>query len=394
MTSLSKRAQDLAGLGGAKWALHFAAQRRIAAGEDIIKLSIGEPEVAPPAELAGATVAALNAGKVGYTNGAGTFELRQVLADRYAKRTQRDISSDQVLITSGTQNALYLAFQTLVGPGDEVLVTDPLYATYEGVVRASGATPIFVPLRPEKNFHLQAEDLAEKITPKTKALLLNSPHNPTGSVLSGQEIAAIGALAKQHDFWIVSDEVYEELVFDGVSFASAFDQADLADRTVAVASMSKSHAAAGYRAGWLVGPEEFCKAALPITETEIFGTPPFIQVAATEVLSRGPSTVAPLMRANYARRAQMVFDALDGVSGLKVMTPEAGMFVLLDARERGQTSMEFGTQLLEEMGIAVMPGSSFGQALEGFVRVSLTVEDEVLRIALSRIRSDLANFRS
>lgn len=389
MSSYSKRAQDLSTLGGAKWALHFAAKEKIAAGKDVILLSIGEPEVSPPVELAAATIAALNAGHVGYTNGPGTLALRQVLAGRYCRRTGREISPDQILITSGTQNALYLAFQTLAGPGDEVLVTDPLYATYEAVVRASGATPVFVPLKPEKNFHLQPEDVAAKITPRTKALLLNSPHNPTGAVLRRSEIAALGILARQHDFWIVSDEVYEELVFDDTPFASAFDQADLADRTLVVSSLSKSHAAAGYRAGWLVGPEDFCQAALPITETEIFGTPPFIQMAVTQVLQAGPSTVAPIMRATYARRAQRVHAALDGVGGLKVMRPEAGMFVLLDARQRGQTSMEFGTQLLDQAGIAVMPGSSFGKALEGFVRLSLTVEDAVLSAALDGIVSVL-----
>ena len=387
MTLFSKRAQDLAGLGGSKWTLYFRGKAKIAAGEDIVSLSIGEPEVAPPPELAAGVVAALQAGSVGYTIGRGTLALRQVLADRYSQRAGRDVSPDQVLITSGTQNALYLVLQTLAGPGDEVLVTDPSYATYEGLVKASGATPVFVPLRPEANFHLQCDDLAAKITPKTKALLLNSPQNPTGAVLNAAEIAAIGQLAKRHDFWIISDEVYEELVFDGFRFASAFDQADLAARTVVVASLSKSHAAAGYRAGWLLGTEAFCQAALPITETELFGTPPFIQAAAARVLAQGPSSVAPSMRANYARRARQVFDALDGHGGLKVTKPEAGMFVLLDVRARGQTSLEFATQLLEEAGVAVMPGSSFGAALEGFVRVSLTVDDAALEKALNNILS-------
>lgn len=385
VSKFSQKAEALSGLGGAKWALHFAAKTKLAAGEDVITLSIGEPEIAPPSELAEATKQALDQGLVGYTNGAGTLALREVLAARYSRRSGRVIVPEQVLSVSGTQNALYLALQTLAGPGDEVLVTDPLYATYEGVVRASGATPVFVPLRPEHNFHLQADDLAEKISSKTKLLLLNSPHNPTGAVLSAHEIRAIGDLAKAHDFWIVSDEVYEELVFDGVPFASAFDQVDLADRIVAVASISKSHAAAGYRAGWLVGPQAFYQAALPITETEIFGTPPFIQASTTQLLAQGPSSVAPLMRANYARRAARVYERFEGQGGLRVMRPEAGTFVLLDARARGQSSMEFGTQLLEQAGVAVMPGSSFGEALEGFVRVSLTVEDEVLDRALDRI---------
>ena len=385
----SDRAQALAGLGGAKWELHFAAQAKVAAGEDILALSIGEPEVPPPALMAEAAKAALDRGRIGYTNGPGEPELRQRLAARYTRRTGRSFETDQILVTSGTQNALYLALQTLAGPGDEVLVTDPLYATYEGLVRASGATPVFVPLHPDRQFHLATADVVAAITPRTVALLLNSPHNPTGAVLSAAEIAAIGALATQHDFWLISDEVYEELVFDGVAFASALDDPALADRTVAVASLSKSHAAAGYRAGWLVGPSDFCAAALPLTETELFGLPPFIQDAAAAVLAQGPSTIAPTMRANYARRARLVHDGLDGVGGLRVMRPAAGMFALVDVRGRQQTGLEFGQHLFDAAGVAVMPGDSFGSVLAGFIRVSLTVEDTQLQQALDRIRSVL-----
>ena len=385
MPSFSHRSQSLASLGGAKWNFYFKAKQRMAAGEDIISLTIGEPEVPPQPELAAALKASLDSGRVGYTNGTGVEAYREVLAARYTRRTGRDIAMGQVLVTEGTQNALFIALQTIAGPGDEVLVTDPLYATYEGVVRAAGADPVFVGLRPEMKFHLQAADLAAKVTPRTKAILLNSPQNPTGAVLSAGEVAAIGAVAKAHDLWIISDEVYEELVFDGVTFASAFDQADLADRTVSLSSLSKSHAAAGYRAGWLVSSLEFVKAATPIAETSVFGSPPFIQDAAAQVVALGPSAVAREMRQNYARRAHRMAEALDAKGGLRVHVPEAGMFVLLDARGRGQTSDQFATQLLDQAGIAVMPGTSFGAALDGFVRVSLTVSDAVLEQAIARI---------
>ena len=277
MPDFSDRTRHLSNLGGAKWAFYFKAKQRIAAGEDLISLTIGQPEVAPPAELAAGVRASLAAGHVGYTNGSGLLDYRQVLANRYERRTGRGISPDQILVTAGTQNALYLAMQTAVNPGDEVIVSDPLYATYEGVIRAAGAVPVFVPLRPEQQFHLQADDVAAHLSPKTRAILINSPQNPTGAVLTATEIRALGQLAVQHDLWIISDEVYEELVFEGIPFASAFDVADLAERTVALSSLSKSHAAAGYRAGWMVGPEGFIKAAT-LAETEVFGTPPFIKM--------------------------------------------------------------------------------------------------------------------
>ena len=154
----------------------------------------------------------------------------------------------------GTQTALYAVLRALVGPGDEVLVGDPMYATYEGVVAATGATVVPVPLRPEHGFRMQAADVAARITPRTRVLFLNTPHNPTGAVLTRQDVRALGAVARAHDLWIVSDEVYEEMVFDGGAFASPLDEADLADRTVVIASISKSHAAPGFRSGWCVGP--------------------------------------------------------------------------------------------------------------------------------------------
>jgi arginine:pyruvate transaminase len=264
-----------------------------------------------------------------------------------------------------------------------------MYATYEGLIASTGAAMVPVPLRPGAGFRMQAEDVACRITPRTRVLFLNSPHNPTGAVLRGDDIAALGDLAIRHDLWIVCDEVYEELVFAGTAFLSPLSQARLADRVVVVSSISKSHAAPGFRSGWCVGPADFAARVLPLAETLLFGNQPFI-ADLTAAAVAGPSPVAAGMAARFAARADLVRRRLDGVAGLAVNRPEAGMFVLIDVRATGQSGRDFALGLLEGAGVAVMPGESFGQALAGWVRVGLSQPDTVLDAACDRIAAHVA----
>ena len=374
----------LAGLGSAKWAVHLKARAMKAAGRPIIELTIGEPDVTTPPALLQAAADAMMAGRMGYSNGRGEPALVQALAARYTARRGRVITPDQVMAFPGTQTVLYAVMQTLLGPGDEVLVGDPMYATYEGIIAATGATMVPVPLRPEAGFRMQATDVAAHITPRTRVLFLNTPHNPTGAVLRDTDIAALGALAVAHDLWIVCDEVYEEMVFDGVPFASPLTDAALADRVVVAASISKSHAAPGFRSGWCVGPKAFCDRALPLSETMLFGNQPFIADATALAVSH-PSPVAAGMVERFSRRARVLADGLAGANGLHVHRPEAGMFALIDARETGMSGETFAMALLEATDVAVMPGESFGAALAGWLRVSLTQPDELISEAALRI---------
>lgn len=376
--------ERLSDLGGAKWAVHFRGRALKAAGKPVIELTIGEPDVPTPDTVIAATVDALTRGRTGYSNGRGEPNLLEALASRYSARRGRRFETDQFLCLPGTQTALYLALMALVEAGDEVLVGDPMYATYEGVIRASGATVVPVPLRPEAGFKLQAEDLLARLTPRSRLLFLNSPHNPSGAVLDRDDISRLGQVAKDHGLWILSDEVYEDLVFPGVDFASPLDFPELADRTVAVASISKSHAAPGLRSGWLVGPSDFTSRALPLAETMLFGNQPFIADATAAVLST-PSTVAADMVARFSARAEMLWRDLDGVAGLRVHRPKAGMFALIDVRASGLSGEDFALGLLEAQHVAVMPGESFGQELAGWLRISLTRPDTEISEAAQRI---------
>ena len=387
-TSVTER---LAGLGGAKWGVHLKARDLIKAGADIVEMTIGEPDVPVPAALVEATVTSLRAQRTGYSNGRGEAGLLDALAARYSASRGRPFGPENFLCFPGTQTALFAVMSGIAEAGDEVLVGDPMYATYEGVVRASGADMVPVPLRPEHGFRMQAEDIAARITPRSRAILLTTPHNPTGAILTTTEIAEIGQLAMAHDLWIISDEVYEELIFDEAEFASPLADPKLADRVIGVSSISKSHAAPGFRSGWCVGPAAFCEALLPYSETMLFGNQPFI-ADMTEKAIRDGSEVAPGMAARFSGRATLLADRLEAETDMTVHRPEAGMFALINVSATGFDGEDYAWDLLQA-GVAVMPGSAFGNGLKDWVRVALTISDADFATAVSRI-IDHANSKS
>lgn len=373
----------LANLGSDKWDIHLLGRQMAADGRDIIELTIGEPDVAPDPALLDVCVSAMRGGRTRYSNGRGESAVLSALAAKYTQRSGRLVGTDNVLCFPGTQTALFAVLMGLVETGDKVLVPDPYYATYEAVVRAPGAELVSIPLRAEQGFHLQAADLEAAISPGCRVLLLNNPHNPTGAVLSREEIVKIGDVCRKHDLWIVSDEVYEDLTF-GASFVSPFDLAELAGRTVVVSSISKSHAAPGFRSGWAVGPVDLCERLLPLSETMLFGGQPFIADMTAYALTHDLPTAA-LMRLQYKTRADLVYSMLDSAAGLKVLAPEAGMFVLLDVAGTGLSGRDFALRLLREQSVSVMPGSAFGEAAKTLIRLSLTIPEDKLVDACARI---------
>jgi arginine:pyruvate transaminase len=374
----------LDGLGGAKWAVHALGREMAAEGYEIIELTIGEPDVPTPVSLIEAAAAAMAAGRTGYSNGQGEPALTAALAARYTARRGRMIGADQVMCLPGTQTTLFAVLMALLGPGDEVLVGDPMYATYAGLIAATGATMVPVPLRPEVGFRMQVADVAARVTARSRVLFLNSPHNPTGAVLTRADIAALAEIAVAHDLWILCDEVYEEMVFEGTEFASPLDDPAIAERVIVASSISKSHAAPGFRSGWCVGPAEFCARLLSLSETILFGSQPFIADMTTLAVS-APSLVAAGMAQRFKRRAGLIGDLLNGSSGLRVNRPEAGMFALVDISTTGLSGEAFALGLLKDKHVAVMPGESFGDALAGWIRLSLTQDDTRIAEACGRI---------
>ncbi|MDH4441226.1 MAG: pyridoxal phosphate-dependent aminotransferase [Rhizobium sp.] len=374
----------LAGLGSGKWALHIEGRRKAAEGIPVIELTIGEPDLPPDPALLEECARAMFAGRTRYSNGRGEPSVVDALVGKYSRR-RPGVTSRNILCFPGTQSALFVVMMGLLDAGDEVLAGDPSYATYEGVVAATGARLVSVPLRAENGFHMQAGDLEAAITSKSRVVLLNTPHNPTGAVLSASELAEIGEVCRRHDLWIVCDEVYEELTF-GDRFASPFDNPDLADRTVVVSSISKSHAAPGFRSGWAVGPAEFFDHLLPVSETMLFGTQPFIADMTAMALTQ-PIGTAQTMRANYQSRAELMVNRLSHSPNLRTHLPEGGMFVVLDVSGTGLDGHEFARRLLHEENVSVMPGSSFGDGARDLIRISLTVPETTLNEAARRMVS-------
>ncbi|MGB8312876.1 MAG: pyridoxal phosphate-dependent aminotransferase, partial [Aestuariivirga sp.] len=269
LTSITQR---LAGLGSDKWAVHIEGKNRAANGEDLIFLSIGEPDAPPPTAIMDVAEKQMRAGRYKYAASRGETGLLKSLSAQYSKSTGRPISTQQFIFLPGTQTALFVALQATVELGNEVLMADPYYATYEGVIAAAGGVPVPVGVDPDHGFHLKAPDLEKAITPKTRVLLLNTPSNPTGAVLTREEVKTIGDVCERHDLWIISDEVYATMTYGNTVFASPFDEQRLESRTVVVSSLSKSHAMPGFRCGWLAASDEFCEAVLPLTETMLFGS--------------------------------------------------------------------------------------------------------------------------
>ena len=277
-----------------------------------------------------------------------------------------------------------MALQATVELGDEVLMADPYYATYEGVIAAAGGIAVPVRVDPDHGFHLKAADLEKSITPKSRVLLLNTPSNPTGAVFTRDEIGKIGKLCEKHDLWIISDEVYATLTYGNTVFASPFDMAELEKRTVVVSSISKSHAMPGFRCGWIAASEDFVNRAIPVTETMLFGSQPFLEDAAAFALDNHFPEVDAMKR-DYERRAKAIVAGLKGAKKVSARMPEGGMFVMVDVRGTGLSGEDFAWKLLKQENVVTMPGESFGAGGAGHLRLALTVGEDQIKDACKRI---------
>jgi arginine:pyruvate transaminase len=373
----------VAGRGAEAWAIQRQALALREAGRDIIMLTVGDPDQAPPEVLIESAVAALRAHRTGYARLIGTEALREAIAKRHAGRTGQPCGADNVVVVPGAQGGLYCAMQCLAGMGDEVIVPEPIYATYEAVIGASGARMVTVPLIPERGFHPDLDALAAAITPRTRVVWINSPHNPTGAVFTADEIVAICGLCRRHDLWLLSDEVYEDLAF-ARPHVSPRSLPGMAERTVVVSSLSKSHAVPGFRIGWVIGPPALQGHLFNLLLCMTYGSPGFLQEAALAALGQDLAEVAAL-REDYRRRAAMFCRVLASAPNCRAVPPEGGMFVLLDIRSTGLGSQKFAGGLLEQEHVAVLPCDGFGASAAGHLRIALCAPDARLEDAGHRI---------
>ncbi len=379
----SSRVERFSGPGRGAWSIQQEAALLRDSGHDVISLTIGDPDQPTPAPIVEGTIAALRRGRTGYAPTIGYPQLRAAIAARFASRTGEPCTAENVTVTPGAQGGLYCALQSLAGPGDEVVVPEPVYATYEGVVAASGAEMVMVPLPAERGFHPDLDSIEGAVTPRTRVVWINTPHNPTGAVLTADEIAGIAAICRRHNLWLVSDEVYEDLAF-ARRHLSPWSLPGMAERTVVVSSLSKSHSMPGFRLGWVIGPPALGRHLFSLLLSMTYGSPPFIQEGAMAAFAGELPEVAEY-REDYRRRAALMSGILGAAPNCRAIPPEGGMFVLLDIRGTGMAAQIFARELLESEDVAVLPCDAFGPSAAGHLRISLTEPDARLAEAGRRI---------
>lgn len=375
----------IAGEGAAAWNIHNQALDAQARGEDVVVLSVGDPDLETPRPIVDAAVESLRDGHTHYADVIGELPLRKAIARHFAAHGGWAAGPDNVCVLCGAQNGLFFTSMLLLKGGDEVIVLQPNYVTYEATIAVSGAHEVPVPTREEDGFRPDPAAIAAAITPRTRALLITNPNNPTGVAMSADELEAIAVIARSHDLWVISDEVYATLRFES-PHRSIAALPGMAERTVTVSSLSKSHAMTGWRSGWIIGPEQLIHHAGNLALCVLYGLPGFVQRAATVAVEQADSILGQ-MRAVYKGRRDLVVEHLSAVANLRVVTPEAGMFVMLDVRPTGLSSAEFAWRLLREQGVSVLDGTAFGANAAGYVRLSYTLDEARLAEGCRRIEA-------
>lgn len=375
--------QRISGESVSAWDIHYAAIEARGRGEDVIVLSVGDPDFATDERISAAASAALEQGDTHYTHVLGRPALREAIAAKQRRLLGIDVSADNVALVAGAQNGLFATCLCLFGSGDEVLVPEPMYLTYEACVHASGAQIACVQQPAANGFRLTAAALEATLTDKTRGIALATPCNPTGNVYSREELEAVAEVARKHDLWVISDEVYGQLTYDREHLSIA-SMPGMAERTVILNSLSKTHAMTGWRVGWVIAPPALVGHLDNLLLCMLYGLPGFIQEAALKALELDEEVIGSA-REVYRRRRDLVVAGLKPVQLLDCREPEAGMFMLVDVRRTGLSSMDFAWQLFRATGVSVLDAQAFGASAEGFVRISFTVADEVLKDACQRI---------
>ena len=357
--------------------------------DDVVTLGIGEPDFVTPAHIVDAGVQSLHDGFTGYTSNAGLYELRAAIATQIEERYGLRYSPDnEVLVTVGVSEALYLALKILLDPGDEALVVEPCFVANPALVETAGGVPVLVRTSVSNDFQVRAADLEARITPRTKAILLSYPSNPTGAVLSREHMLQVAAVAEKHDLVVISDEIYERLVYgsEHINFASL---PGMYERTVVLSGMSKSYAMTGWRIGYVSAPAAFTEAMYKIHQYLIMSAPTTGQAASLRAIRHGEDDVES-MRQDYDRRRRLIVDGFNQL-GLDCFEPRGAFYAFPSIAVTGMDDETFCEELLREQRLALIPGGAFGESGRGFVRASYATSEANILEALNRLERFLAS---
>jgi aspartate aminotransferase len=357
-------------------------------GREIIHMEVGEPDFDTPEHIKRAAQDALARGATKYTPSAGTPELREAIAE-HLKGNGVQAAPKEVLVTPGAKHAIFCAMSAALDPGDEVIIPSPCW-TYEGIALINGAKPVFIETAQEDEFRLSVENLQEKLTPNTRMLVLNYPNNPTGATMTEKDLRALADLAVDHEFWVLSDEIYDCLIYEGEK-ASIASMLNMHERTIYINGFSKAYAMTGWRLGYSVAPPELTQEMIKIQQASTSCAAAFVQAAGVAAL-RGPQNCVDEMRDEYRKRRDVIVDGLNLIEGFDCIKPKGAFYVFPNIEGVNMKSSELCERILKDAGVASVPGSEFGPFGEHHLRFSYATSMENIKNALERMNSLIERF--
>ena len=385
----AQRMQNL----GTEGAFEVLARARMleAEGRSVIHLEIGEPDFPTPDNIVEAAYGAMHADYTHYTPAGGILEVRQAVADFLNRRLGTDVQPLEVVMVPGSKNVLLFTLLSCDEPGDEVILPDPGYPVYESLVRFIGARPVPIRLREERDFRMDLDELASLVTDRTRLLIVNTPQNPTGGVLTRDDVEFISRLAVERDLLVLSDEIYSQITYGDFEHVSLLAQPGMRERTVLLDGMSKAYAMCGWRLGYGVAPRELAAKMETLMINSSSCAAAFTQMAAIEAFSAPESDRAvKMMVGEFQRRRDLMVDGLNRIPGFRCARPEGAFYAFPNVEGTGMDEKEMADRLLTEAGVAVLPGTAFGEGGKGYIRLAYTQSDDNLTEALRRVERFIA----
>lgn len=352
---------------------------------DIVNFTVGEPDFNTPQNIIDSAINSLQKGQTHYTLNAGILPLREAITRSVKKTYQKDVDpKTQVIVTSGGMEALYLCALVLINPGDEIIISDPHWSNYPRMMKMCGGVPRFVKVSEEDGFIFNPDRLRKAINPKTKAILINSPANPTGGVYDKNTLEEIAKIATENDLYVITDDVYKYFIYDGNRFESITSFSGMDERTIIIDSFSKAYAMTGWRVGFAVGPQDIIANMVKLQENVVGCVNNQAQYAAMEALDGDQESLRKMVE-TYKRRRDLIVDGINSINGLSCKKPKGAFYAFVNIRKTGLKSEEFALKLVNETGVVVVPGSGFGESGEGFIRLSYATSEGNISEGLKRI---------
>lgn len=373
------------------WAVHNDALHRLSTGEDIILMSVGDPDLPTIERIIEHAVTSLYRGRTHYSPGMGELNLRQTIADIETQASGKLTTPDEVIIFPGATNAVFSVLSCLLDDGDELIIPEPAYIGYQGIFEAIGCKIIKIPSIVDAGFALDIPAIERAVTDKTRVLLLNTPGNPAGNIIPEEQLKFLASYCLERSIWLVCDEVYSMITYEKKHISARTAAADL-ENVIVIDGLSKSHSMTGWRLGWVVATTEVIEKLLNFTSATVFGCSQFIQDAAAFAMKNDGEYIQSVTR-EYRDRRDYACRRIDEINGLTCRKPEAGMFLMINVSDVAEDGNQFARWLLDEQGVSVLPGEGFGKVTRDFVRLSLTHPVDTLETAFDKIKQLVTNSR-